>query len=158
MKATPVILLLSSSTGSSWLAIFHLGLNLLWKLHIQSLKALPQVSLMHQYRLHHFISSSEVMFRKATMLESRKTFLDLAKALLCCYSPVFLKKFDFYKMWPGTFKGKMMLFSVWSWWSYLFVYRYLELSLHLFKESSQQTTVLVQETSFFVLGFLWALF
>lgn len=158
MKATSVILLLSSSTGSSWLAIFHLGLNLLWKLHIQSLKALPQVSLMHQHRLHHFISSSEVMFRKATMLESRKTFLDLAKALLCCYSPVFLKILISIRCDLELLKVKWWLFSVWSWWSYLFVYRYLELSLHLFKESSQQTTVLVQETSFFVLGFLWALF
>lgn len=158
MKATPVILLLSSSTGSSWLAIFHLGLNLQWKLHIQSLKALPQVSLMHQHRLHHFISSSEVMFRKATTLESRKAFLDLAKALLCCYSPVFLKNLISIRCDLELLKLKWWLFSVWSWWSYLFVYRYLELSLHLFKESSQQTTVLVQETSFFVLGFLWALF
>lgn len=158
MKATSVILLLSSSTGSSWLAIFHLGLNLQWKLHIQSLKALPQVSLMHQHRLHNFISSSEVMFRKATTLESRKAFLDLAKALLCCYSPVFLKNLISIRCDLELLKVKWWLFSVWSWWSYLFVYRYLELSLHLFKESSQQTTVLVQETSFFVLGFLWALF
>lgn len=37
------------------------------------------------------------------------------------------------------------------------VCRYLELSSRSFKESLQQTTVLVQETSFFVLGCLWAL-
>lgn len=157
MKAIPVILLLSASTGSSWLAISHLGLNLLWKLHTQSLKALPQVSLMHQHRLYHFISLSEVMFRKATLLESKKPFLDLAvKFLLCCCSLNFLNLASV-RCDLKLCKVEWWLFSMWSWWSDLFVYRYLELSLHLFKENSQQTTVLVQETSFFVLGFLWAL-
>lgn len=157
MKAIPVILLLSASTGSSWLAISHLGLNLLWKLHTQSLKALPQVSLMHQHRLYNFISLSEVMFRKATLLESKKPFLDLAvKFLLCCCSLNFLNLASV-RCDLKLCKVEWWLFSMWSWWSDLFVYRYLELSLHLFKENSQQTTVLVQETSFFVLGFLWAL-
>jgi len=46
---------------------------------------------MHQHRLYNFISSSEVVFRKATLLKFKKACLDLAaKFLLCCCSLIFL--------------------------------------------------------------------
>lgn len=155
MKAISTIFLFSSSTGSSWPAICHLGLNLQWKLHTQSLKALPQVSSMHQHRLRHLIYSSGVKFRKAALLES-KSSLDLAADLRC--GGVVLLKYIYFKLlfgsvWYGVNLMTLLDVVLMDW----LVCRYLELSLRLFKESLQQTTVLVQETSFFVLGCSWAL-
>lgn len=92
------------------------------------------------------------MFRKAPLLEegldlAAKSQLGVVVLSFCLFISVWSDlRFCKVKGWLCDTDGA------------LFVYRYLELSLPLFKENSQQTMVLKQETSFFVLGFLWALF